>query len=222
MDTVDIPMAFVGRADGLRILGVFDEGTYQCTGAATATPGDTDSPAIGTAGLTVDARLEFDGWGYAHLYDANTSEEIDAFAIPEALDERYADRLRRPVDPRVRDRSDHEPGVLRRTTRAACGSSASAAPAGWSRSGSFIDADGNNFWGVEQFTDAAGNRLIAALRPRLRAVHPQVHRARAVLAPPPSRRRRHRRRRPPPPPAGRADGRRRHVVVLHVRHAQAR
>ena len=27
--------------------------------------------------------------------------------------------------------------------------------------GRFIDEGGNNFWGVEQFTDAAGNRLIA-------------------------------------------------------------
>src|SRR4029077_14947073 len=27
--------------------------------------------------------------------------------------------------------------------------------------GKFIDDDGSNFWGVEQFTDAAGNRLIA-------------------------------------------------------------
>ena len=33
---------------------------------------------------------QFDGWGYAHLYDAETSEELDAFAIPESLDARFA------------------------------------------------------------------------------------------------------------------------------------
>ena len=53
-------------------------------------------PAAARAGASARAahgcrrHAMFDGWGYAHLYDANTSEEIDAFAIPEALDARYA------------------------------------------------------------------------------------------------------------------------------------
>ena len=46
---VDIPMVFVGRADGLRILGMFDAATYQCTGAAAETAADTDAPAVGHA-----------------------------------------------------------------------------------------------------------------------------------------------------------------------------
>ena len=158
--TVDIPMAFVGRAEGLAILGVLDPATYKCTGAPAATPGDTPVPAVGTAGLTIELESQYDGWGYAHLYDANTSEEIDAYAITESLDDRYADGFG--------DLSIHEvttdpstnlaylsyySGGLRvlRYSRAS----------GLEEMGRFIDTDGNNFWGVEQFTDAAGNRMVA-------------------------------------------------------------
>ena len=77
-------------------------------GAATTDSGPAPS---GTVGEAIDAPAVFDGWGYAHLYDARTGEELDAFAIPEALDPRFADGLRRPLDPRVRHRSDREPGL---------------------------------------------------------------------------------------------------------------
>jgi len=40
----------------------------------------------------------FDGWGCAHLNDARTtSEELDAYAIEEALDPRYATRSTSPA-----------------------------------------------------------------------------------------------------------------------------
>jgi hypothetical protein len=47
-------------------------------------------PALGTAGKKVRGESELDGWGYAHLFDAQTSKELDAYAIPESLDPRYA------------------------------------------------------------------------------------------------------------------------------------
>ena len=47
-------------------------------------------PALGTPGLKVSGESEFDGWGYAHLFDAKTSERLDSFAIPEGVDARYA------------------------------------------------------------------------------------------------------------------------------------
>jgi hypothetical protein len=156
----EIPMVFVGRETGLQILNVFDEATYACTGAAAETPADTDVPAVGTAGLTIEIGSEHDGWGYGHLYDANTSEELDAFAITESLDERYAGGFG--------DLSIHEfatdPG-----TNLAYASYYSGGlrvlrfsrTGGLEEVGEFIDANGSNFWGVEAFTDAAGNRLIA-------------------------------------------------------------
>ena len=49
------------------------------------------TPAPGTAGPNIEVGQEFDGWGYAHLYDAKTGEELDAYAISEARDPRFAD-----------------------------------------------------------------------------------------------------------------------------------
>jgi hypothetical protein len=158
--TVDIPMLFAGRADALRILGVFDAGTYQCTGAAAETPADTDVPAAGTAGLTIEIASAPDGWGYAHLYDANTSQELGAYAIQESLDERYAVNFG--------DLSIHEVATDPSTNLAYVSYYSGGVRVlrfsranGLEEVGKFIDTGGNNFWGVEQFTDAAGNRLIA-------------------------------------------------------------
>jgi hypothetical protein len=159
-DDVAIPMAFVGRANGLRILGVYDEDTYQCTGAAAPTVGDTAVPAVGTGGLTIELGSVFDGWGYAHLYDANTSEEIDAYAIQEALDPRYATGFgdlsihEFATDPGTNlAYASYYSGGLRvmRFSRAG----------GLEEVGKFIDTNGSNFWGVEAFTDSSGNRLLA-------------------------------------------------------------
>ena len=50
-----------------------------------------DLPPIGTQGanLRVQGGV-FDGWGYLHLYNADTMAEIDQYAVPEALDPRFA------------------------------------------------------------------------------------------------------------------------------------
>ena len=139
---------------------MFDQSTYQCTGAVTPTAGDTPAPAVGTAGLTVELASTHDGWGYAHLYDAETSEELAAFAIPEALDPRYADGFG--------DLSIHEFATDPETNLAYASYYAGglrvfrfSREQGLQEVGKFIDEDGSNFWGVEQFTDAAGRRLIA-------------------------------------------------------------
>ena len=60
-----------------RVDAIGDEGVL--TAAA-------DDPAPGTAGPAIEVGQEFDGWGYAHLYDAKTGDELDAFAISEARD----------------------------------------------------------------------------------------------------------------------------------------
>ena len=158
--TVHIPMVFVGRADGLRILGVFNESTYQCTGAEAATPADTPAPPLSSAGLTLEFTSVYDGWGYAHLYDANTSQEIGAFAIPQSLDARYASGFG--------DLSIHEVAADPQTNLAYVSYYSGglrvlrfSRAAGLEEVGRFIDEGGSNFWGVEQFTDKDGNRLIA-------------------------------------------------------------
>jgi hypothetical protein len=189
-DTVGIPMVFVGRANGLRILNSFDAGTYTCTGGETETPADTDVPAVGTPGLTMEVVSQFDGWGYSHLYDANTSEELDAFAVAEGLDERYADGFG--------DLTIHEVATDP-TTNLAYMSYYNAGmrvvrysrAGGIEQVGKWIDDRGSNFWGVEQFTDAAGNRLIAGSDRDFGLQIFKYTGPGAVLAPPP----------PPPPVA---------------------
>ncbi len=116
-------------------------------------------PVPGALGARVSATTQFDGWGYAHLYDAKTSQVIDDFAIPEALDERYASRFG--------DLSIHEFATDPETNLAYSAYYSGGMRVlrfgreGLEEVGKFIDQEGSNFWGVEQFTDKAGNRLIA-------------------------------------------------------------
>ena len=186
--TVDIPMVFVGRANGLRILDSFDEATYECTGAAVLTGTDTVAPESGTGGLTVEIGSAFDGWGYSHLYDAETGAELDAFAVSEGIDPRYAVGFG--------DLTIHEVATDPTTNLAYMAYyNAGMRVVRYSRAdgieemGKFIDDDGSNFWGVEQFTDAAGNRLIAGSDRDFGLQIFKYTGPGAVLAPP-----------PPPPP----------------------
>jgi len=139
-----IPGVHMRRSDALR--GLF--------GGATATP------AIGTAGQDFQVTVQFDGWGYAHLYDARTGAQLDAFAIPEALDERFAFDFgdlsihEFATDPTVNlAYAAYYAGGIRvfRFSR----------EGGLEHTGAWIAPGGSNFWGVEQFTTAGGQRLIA-------------------------------------------------------------
>ena len=120
-----------------------------------------DAPARGTIGAKVRAESIFDGWGYAHLYrnDNGKMAEIAAYAIPQSLDPRYASGFG--------DLSIHEFATDPETNLAYSSYYAGGLRVvrfgddGLQEVGRFIDDGGNNFWGVEQFTDAAGNRLIA-------------------------------------------------------------
>ncbi len=121
---------------------------------------NNSDPAVGTTGRNATVSSEFDGWGYAHLYrnEAGKMTEVDAYAIPEALDPRFASgfgdlsihELATDPDSRLAYSAYYSGGfrVLRFGNR------------GLRETGRFIDAGGNNFWGVEQLT-SRGNRLIA-------------------------------------------------------------
>lgn len=119
-----------------------------------------DEPDIGDLGEKVRSEASFDGWGYAHLYDTATSEELDAFAIPEALDDRFASGFG--------DLSIHE-FATDPTENLAYSSYYSGGmrvlqygrDIGLRQTGAYIDDEGSNFWGVEQFTTPQGERLIA-------------------------------------------------------------
>ncbi|MDX6708303.1 MAG: hypothetical protein QOI48_4149 [Solirubrobacteraceae bacterium] len=152
-------------------------------------PAGHGPPLPGTVGARVSATTQFDGWGYAHLYDAKTSALIDDFAIPEGIDERYASGFgdlsihELATDPETNlAYSSYYAGGLRvlRFSRAS----------GLEEVGRFIDEGGSNFWGVEQFTDKDGNRLIAGSDRDYGLYIVKYTGPGAVLAKPP----------PPPPP----------------------
>lgn len=133
----DIPFLFVSRSTGLKILN--QTFTDPCT---------TATPPLGTASAAVDLQARFDGWGYLHLFDANTMQAIDHWALPEALDPTKATGSgilsihEVAMDPkRNRAYIAHYGGGLRVVSFSREG--------GIKEIGAFIDQGGSNFWGVE-------------------------------------------------------------------------
>jgi hypothetical protein len=151
----DVVTLWVSREAGFRMMG-------RGQGFACGTANDTPTPNTVIEGEPVEIASVFDGWGYAHLY-RNGSGKLDEvgkpYAIPEALDERFATDFgdlsihEFATDPQVNlAYSAYYSGGLRVV---------SFGDDGLREVGSYIDARGSNFWGVEQFTSNC-QRLIAA------------------------------------------------------------
>ena len=164
--TGDVAALFVSRSIGLRIIDAFDETTYTCD---EATGTGTAAPAAPREGSPVEIAVLFDGWGYAHQYrnGAGKLAKVDDYAIQEGIDDRWASRFG--------DLSIHEFAADPETNLAYISYYSGGlrvvrfGDGGMEEVGRFIDqrpdGKGNDFWGVEQFTAANGERLIAALRP---------------------------------------------------------
>jgi hypothetical protein len=142
----DLPGVFMRRQDAL-------PGIFNIT--------DGTDPAVGTKGRDVAIATVFDGWGYAHLYrnESGKMREVDAYAIPEALDARFAtgfgDLSIHEFVPDPSERlaySSYYAGGLRVF---------SFGEQGLKEVGAFIDEGGNNFWGVE-FAHINGTDYLAA------------------------------------------------------------
>jgi PA domain/LVIVD repeat len=111
-------------------------------------PPHADDPAIGTLGADVLIKSEFDGWGYVRLLDAETMEQVDAYAIDEALDEDFATGFgdlsvhEVAVDPYKRNLAylSYYAGGMRVIEYG---------PDGLEEVGHYVDVDGNDFWGIE-------------------------------------------------------------------------
>lgn len=107
-----------------------------------------DAPPIGTRGATVAATAKFDGWGDVRLLDTATMRELDAYAIPQALDPVFASGFGNltvhevAVDPFAPDLAylSYYAGGLRVI---------SYGEDGMKEVGHYIDPGGNDFWGVE-------------------------------------------------------------------------
>ena len=153
-----IPMlGVVPRSLGFRILGITGYDPADCPDEDASQP---PLPSPGTPGARVDIRVLFDGWGYMRLIDANTLAEIDAYAVPEALDERFAEDFGALSIHETAADPTHDLAYL---SWYDAGFRVMAFGAGGLQEvGHFIDDGGNDFWGVHVHTTPGGERLVLA------------------------------------------------------------
>ncbi|HEU0294968.1 MAG TPA: PA domain-containing protein [Anaerolineales bacterium] len=109
----------------------------------------------GTPPVTAAAVAEFNGWGYVHLLDAATLEEIDTYAVAESLDPAYLRTVANPFG--FGTLSVHEVAVDIETDLAYLSYYDAGLrvikfdASGIQEVGHFIDEHGNDFWGVQVF-----------------------------------------------------------------------
>ncbi|WP_404381736.1 hypothetical protein LL946_14245 [Knoellia locipacati] len=157
----DIPTFGVApRQEGYAIFDA--EGQYD-DAACLAGDGSQLAPiAVGTEGDTLTFSSYFDGWGYVHLFrnEDGKMTELDTYAIPEAHDPAFASGFG--------DLSVHEVA----TSQQAADRLYFSYYSGGFRvaeiendqiveKGHYIDASGNNFWGVQVFQQG-GTEYVAA------------------------------------------------------------
>jgi hypothetical protein len=157
----DIPTFGVApREQGYAIFGVEDQ--YD-DAACLAGDGSQLAPiAVGATGDTLTFSSYFDGWGYVHLFRNSNGKmtELDTYAIPEAHDPAYAQGFG--------DLSVHEVATSHQDADRLYFSYYSG---GFRvaeieddqivEKGHYIDASGNNFWGVQVF-EQDGTEYVAA------------------------------------------------------------
>lgn len=124
--------------------------------------------AIGTVGERIEVGSIFDGWGYVHLFDRVTLEELDTFAIPEAHDPAFAfgfgdlsvhEVAVDPQDPTLAYLSYYAGGLIALQIECA---GAETDTCELVEVGGYLDPAGNNFWGVETFIGEDGFTYILA------------------------------------------------------------
>ncbi|MBW3619056.1 MAG: hypothetical protein KY461_02320 [Actinobacteria bacterium] len=116
------------------------------------------TPAVGAVGEKASFTPSYDGWGYVHLFDAETGAGLDTYAIPEAHDESYAfgfgdltvhEVATHPTDPSVAYLSYYAGGM--RQLEIQCTDPGDTSTCALVETGSYLDPGGNDFWGVEVF-----------------------------------------------------------------------
>src|ERR687897_876880 len=135
-------------------------------------PADLE-PDIGEVGFEVDITATFDGWGYVRVLDtdpANAPTEIAQITIPETADEDFATGFGDVTVHEVEvPRGDpNEGGPAPDDDLVAYFSWYSGGfrvfdisdPSNPAELGHYIDAQGNNFWGVALAEDENGDRIV--------------------------------------------------------------
>lgn len=103
----------------------------------------------GAPPVTVTAVGAFNGWGYLHQFDAATMEEVDTYAIAEAMDPAFASGFGDLSIHEVTTDLRHNLGYISYYNGGfrvvAFGED------GIEEVGHYVDENGNNFWGVQLF-----------------------------------------------------------------------
>ena len=155
-----IPAFSIERSAGF---GLFDKSGYDNTACLAGTTEVIPEVGVGQSGDVVTLTSFFDGWGYVHLYRNAPGKlvELDTFAIPEAMDPKYAsgygdlsvhEAATSPTNEKLVYFSYYSGGlrVLKITVDEEL-----------EEVGHFIDEGGQNFWGVQVFSQG-GKELVAA------------------------------------------------------------
>lgn len=125
--------------------------------------------AIGTIGAEIEVGSLFDGWGYVHLFDAETGAELDTYAIPEAHDPAFAfgygdltvhEVAVDPQDPSLAYLSYYSGGLI--ALQIQCTNPSDNSTCELVEVGGYRDPMGNDFWGVETFVGEDGFTYILA------------------------------------------------------------
>ncbi|HEX2031073.1 MAG TPA: hypothetical protein VHL78_06710 [Actinomycetota bacterium] len=118
-----------------------------------------DQPAIGTVGERASFTPYFDGWGYVHLFDRDTAQGLDTYAIDEAHDEAYASGF---GDLSVHEVATHVSQSDQAYLSYYSGGirSLEIVDGELVETGSYLDPQGNDFWGVETFVTDDGRTIV--------------------------------------------------------------
>ena len=157
----DIPAVFVSRQDGFRILGASLDG-YTCSDGRDAA--GTAAPAAGTDGSRIDISATFDGWGYTHLYDANTMQDLDRYYLPESQDPAHSQgsgdlsvhEVATDPDADLAYLSHYSGGLRVLKYRDADGTP------NLTEVGAYIAEGGSNLWGIEVHKHPNGQKYVLA------------------------------------------------------------
>jgi hypothetical protein len=124
---------------------------------------------IGTIGERIEVGSQFDGWGYVHLFDRVTRQELDTYAIDEAHDPAFAfgfgdlsvhEVAVDPQDPSLAYLSYYAGGL--RAIQIQCSDPNVTTTCELVEVGGYLDPLGNDFWGVQTFVGEDGFTYILA------------------------------------------------------------
>jgi hypothetical protein len=154
-----IPAYSVSRAVGF---GLFDRSGFDATACRAGRDDLLPGVEVGSEGDRVRVRSFFDGWGYVHLFRNGTGKlrELDTYAIPEAMDPRFA-RGRGDLSVHEVATSHQRPDLAYLSYYAGGLRVIRVENDRIVEVGRFVDVAGNNLWGVQVFRHK-GREYVAA------------------------------------------------------------